>query len=72
MNMAITNDRLAQLIQFSTALVDANQCGVYQNQLLATPEEALEILAELAQLRGLIPLFDERKKLKLVKPEEIQ
>ena len=47
----MTNERIAQLIEFATGLVAANKAGVYELPLIATPEETLEVLTELAAHR---------------------
>ena len=47
----MTDERIMQLIKFAQALVEANKAGVYQLPLIATPEETLDVLTELAALR---------------------
>jgi len=72
----MNDERLAQLVQFTKALVDANQAGVYQVPLMATPEEALDLLFEVAQHRSLAPLWEPDNagglKLRLVKADSVQ
>ena len=47
----MTDERIMQLIKFAQGLVEANKAGVYQLPLIATPEETLDVLTELAALR---------------------
>lgn len=69
MDGIIGDERLAKLLQFTKALVEANQAGVYEIPLIASAVEAYAVLCELVVHRKLSPVVEADGMLKLVRLE---